>query len=358
MKSRSLSALVAAALLMLAALPARAQQEWSFEGNELLVTNLVGEITVRGHDGSRIVVRVQPLGDDADVIRFEVKRGGDAEFHVVFPLEQSTRYSYPRRRGGRTEFRLESWRDESAFLEEIYSGISGRERIEVGGDRDGLEAWADLEVLLPRGVDAVVKVAVGELKAMDVEADILLDTHSGPVTAQNIQGNTNIDTGSGSVDVSGVRGSLYVDTGSGRVEAADIEGERITIDTGSGRVTVERATARQMEIDTGSGSVRTSRIYCDNSIVDTGSGSVTLDLMELSGGSHSVDTGSGSVTVNMPADASVRIIADTGSGGIDLDVPNAMLRRMSRDEVELEIGGGAARLEIDTGSGGITIRTR
>jgi DUF4097 and DUF4098 domain-containing protein YvlB len=71
-----------------------------------------------------------------------------------------------------------------------------------------------------------------------------------------------------------------------------------------------------------------------------------------------IDTGSGSVTVNLPSDASVRIIADTGSGGIDLDVPNAMLRKASRDHIELEIGGGEARLHIDTGSGGVKIRTR
>ena len=78
----------------------------------------------------------------------------------------------------------------------------------------------------------------------------------------------------------------------------------------------------------------------------------------MGGGDYVIDTGSGGVTVTMPADASVRIIAETGSGGIDLDIPNAMLRRMSRDEIALEIGGGDARLEIDTGSGGITLRSR
>jgi DUF4097 and DUF4098 domain-containing protein YvlB len=80
--------------------------------------------------------------------------------------------------------------------------------------------------------------------------------------------------------------------------------------------------------------------------------------VRMGSGTYLIDTGSGGVTVNMPTDASVHVFAETGSGGIDLDVPNAMLRRMSRDEIELEIGGGDARLEIDTGSGGITLRTR
>lgn len=359
MKFQHLSALVAGVLVLGAAEPLQAQ-EWSFEGSELLVTNLVGEVTVRGHDGSRIIVRAQSSGDDADAITFEVKEGGRAEFHVVYPLQESTEIHYPRRRGGSSEFRLESWTDESSFLEDLYSGISGRERIRIGGDvgRDALEAWADLEVLVPRDVDTRIAIVVGEIKAMDVEAGVDLDTHSGRVTAENIGGDTRVDTGSGSVDVSGVRGDLWVDTGSGSVEAANIEGDEIHIDTGSGSVTVNVASASNLEVDTGSGSVRTSDIACDRANIDTGSGSVTLDLVRMGGGNYVIDTGSGGVTVNMPADASVRVFAETGSGGIDLDVPNAMLRRMSRDEIELEIGGGDAELRIDTGSGGITLRSR
>jgi hypothetical protein len=360
MKSRYLSALVAGVLVVMAAAPVQAQQEWSFEGNELLVTNLVGEVTVRGHDGSRIIVRAQPGGDDAETITFEVKEGGQAEFHAVYPLDQTTEIHYPRRRGGSSEFRLESWTDESSFLEDLYSGISGRERIRIGGDvgRGALEAWTDLEILVPRGVDTRVAIVVGEIKAMNVEAGVDLDTHSGKVTAENIGGNTRIDTGSGSVDVTGVLGDLWVDTGSGSVEAANIEGDDIHIDTGSGSVTIDGGSAASLEVDTGSGSVRTNDISCDRAMIDTGSGSVTLDLVRMGTGNYVIDTGSGGVTVNLPADASVHVIAETGSGGINLDVPNAMLRRMSRDEIELEIGGGDARLQIDTGSGGITLRTR
>lgn len=360
MKYQYLSALVAGVLVIVAAAPVQAQQEWTFEGNELLVTNVVGEVTVRGHDGSRIIVRAQPGGEDGDAITFEVKRGGQAEFHAVYPLDRTTGIYYPRRGGGVSEFRLENWIDQSTFLQDLYSNVSGRERIRVGRDvgRDAIEAWVDLEVLVPRGVDTRVAIVVGEIKAMDVEAGVDLDTHSGAVTADNIGGDTRIDTGSGAVDVTGVRGDLWVDTGSGSVEAANIEGETIRIDTGSGRVTINGAAAASLEVDTGSGSVRTDGISCDEAKIDTGSGSVVLDLVRMGRGTYLIDTGSGGVTVNMPTDASVHVFAETGSGGIDLDVPNAMLRRMSRDEIELEIGGGDARLEIDTGSGGITLRTR
>ncbi len=357
MRYRTLSMALAGVLVLLAVGPAPAQQEFSFEGDRLLVTNLAGEVTVRGHDGSRIVIRATPGGSDAGTLDFQVKRGGAAEFHVVYPLNQSQSIRYDRDHGGSTQFRLRSWSDESSFLEDLYSHVSGNERIEIGR-RGDLEAWADLEILVPRGVATRVKLAVGQLKAMNVQAPVDLDTHSGPVTAENISGDTHIDTGSGSVAASTIRGSLNVDTGSGRVEVSDVEGDEVSIDTGSGSVTVERARASQLEVDTGSGSVRTTEIYAGESNIDTGSGSVTLDLMELEGGDHMVDTGSGGVTIILPANASARIFAETGSGGINLDVPDARLRRMSRDLVELEIGDGRANIEIDTGSGGIKIRTR
>jgi hypothetical protein len=360
MKSRIISAwLAAATLMLLAAAPASAQQEYSFEGSELLVTNLAGEVTVRGHSGSRIIVRPRAGGDDADVLRFEVKEGGRAEFHVVYPLSQSLRYHYPRRRGGSTQFRLEGWIDESSFLENVYSDVSGRDKIKVGGDVGGssLEAYADLEILIPRGVASRIKVAVGSIEASDVEGDLDLDTHSGPIDARNISGDTRLDTGSGRVTAAVIRGSLNADTGSGRVEVSDVEGDDVLIDTGSGSVTLDGAKARSVQIDTGSGSVSTSNVDADDTMIDTGSGSVTLDLVRLTGGRHVIDTGSGGVTLMLPSDASVVIRAETGSGGIDLDVA-AQLKSMSRDRVELQIGDGRASVEIDTGSGSIRIRGR
>ncbi|NIR46374.1 MAG: DUF4097 domain-containing protein [Gemmatimonadetes bacterium] len=352
-----LSALLTAGLVGLAAEPVVAQQEWSFEGDEVLVSNLIGEVTVRGHDGARIVVRVRPGGGDAGILDYRVKQGGSAEFHVVYPLADVLDYDYPRRRGGRTEIRVGNWRRASSFMEDLYSGVSSRDEIEIRGGR-GAEAWADLEILVPRGVKTHVRLAVGEVEARDVQADIFLDTYSGPARAMNITGRTHIDTGSGSVAVSMIRGDLHVDTGSGRVEAEDVQGDDILIDTGSGSVTLDRATGRSVKIDTGSGSVTASEIDADDTVVNTGSGSVTLDLVRMGTGRHLVDTGSGRVTVYLPEDASCRITADTGSGGIELDIPNAQLRRMSRDHIELMVGDGAGDLEIDTGSGSIAIRRR
>ena len=357
MSARAIPALVAGLIIALSPEPAVAVQEWSFEGSELLVTNFAGEVVVRGHDDSRIVVRAKPSGVDSDLLDFQVKPDGRAEFHVVYPLGQSREFHHPRNYGSESSFRLGSFTDESRLLREIYSEFSDRTRIEIGGD-DGLDIHADLEVLVPRGVSTRIKLAVGEIRADNVEASLDLDTHSGGVRADNIRGDTRVDTGSGSVRVAMIRGSVNIDTGSGSVQADDLEGDDILIDTGSGRVEVNNAKSRSLSIDTGSGSVRTANIEAVETSIDTGSGSVTLDLVRLGDGHHKVDTGSGRVTIRVPSDASVRVRAETGSGGISLDLPDAKLRRMSRDEVELEIGDGRAVLDIETGSGGVKIERR
>lgn len=357
MTSRILVAACAVTLTGLAAQSASAQEEWSFEGSELLVTNIAGVIEIHGHDGNRIIVRAKPGGSDAEMLDFQVQPDGRAEFHVVYPLDESTKYHYPRNRGGSTSFRIKNFTETSSLAREIYD-VSDRARIKVGGDVDGLEAYADLEILVPRGVPVRVKLAVGKMTATDVEADLDLDIHSGSIDVENIRGDTRLDTGSGSVSAVMVRGSLDIDTGSGSVDVRDVEGDEIRVDTGSGSVKMVGVTARRVEIDTGSGSVRTESIDASNTSIDTGSGSVTLDLVRLDDGNHSIDTGSGRVTIIIPANASVRIHAETGSGGISLDIPAAKLKRMSRDEIDLEIGDGRALLEIDTGSGGVRLETR
>ena len=54
--------------------PAQAEQTQSFrlEGRSLFVGNLIGEITIEGHDGSGFEVEVAVRGKDSDRIRPEI----------------------------------------------------------------------------------------------------------------------------------------------------------------------------------------------------------------------------------------------------------------------------------------------
>lgn len=356
-----------------------AAQEWTLEADRVLVTNLVGRVTLGYTTGDRILVRGQLRGADSEKLRFSVDEGADAEFHVLYPLADHRKYVYPELgRGHRTQIGEWKPRSRASGIKELLRFLTGRS-IQVRGRpwSDAIEAWADLEILLPDGKHAEVKLGVGPIEAAGVRAPLSLDTRSGPVTVRDITGDIRIDTGSGRVAAQTVRGDLSVDTGSGSVEVEDVEGGdvvldtgsggvdarevragRLEIDTGSGSVDASRVQARELVIDTGSGSVRASEIRAESAEIDTGSGSVTLDLAGMGPGRYLVDTGSGGVTLAMPRDASARIRASTGSGGIHVEIPAAQLFKVSRREVSLQLGDGRAEVVIDTGSGGVRIRER
>ena len=91
-------------------------------------------------------------------------------------------------------------------------------------------------------------------------------------------------------------------------------------------------------------------------VMDTGSGGVFVGLLE---DVHrlEIDTGSGAVTVEVPASVGATVEMDSGSGGIDLDLPFEA-REVKRNYVRGVLGDGAGRIEIDTGSGAIRLRRR
>lgn len=231
--------------------------------------------------------------------------------------------------------------------------FGGGDRVEIRGSGSGLEAWADLVVEVPAGREFALHLVVGEVEVEGVSGDVTIDTGSGSVDARDVNGSLVVDTGSGSATVRGVRGNLRVDTGSGSVTVTDVSGDAIDIDTGSGGVRGGGLTSSSLRVDTGSGSIDLDEVTAPRVVLDTGSGSVDLVLLadvEV----LDVDTGSGSVTIRAPENLGAEVEIETGSGGIDLDFP-VQVRSMRRDEVHGTLGDGQGRIRIDTGSGGVRL---
>ena len=325
-------------------------EQGSLSADSLVLRNLIGEIEIVGHGGTNFEIEVRVQGSDAsaDRVKMEISEGRHAEWTIVFPLNESKRYVYPRMKGGNTSFNT----NEGSWLSNLF----GSGRIKVSGSGSGLEIWADVTVKVPRGKSLVVEHGAGAIRASDVDADLDLDSHSGPVEVIGANGSVSIDTGSGRVTVENVHGNLNIDTGSGRVSIREVTGENVHVDTGSGRVELEGVDSSMLHVDTGSGGVRAEAIRTDSLTIDTGSGSVTVQLDRMGTGRFEIDTGSGGITLRLPADASAEMEAETGSGGIKLDLSGPHdIRYKEDDEARVTIGDGAARLVLDTGSGSIRI---
>jgi hypothetical protein len=323
-----------------------AQEVQRVAGADVAIYNIAGRVEVRGGTAADVVVRVTRGGSGGGELTFETGEiRGRSTLRVIYPDDQIV---YPALgRGSNSTF---SVRPDGTFGD---GGGDNGDRVRVRGSGAGLEAWADLVIEVPRGITASVYLAVGEMTAQGVDANLRLDTGNGSISATDISGSLDIDTGSGQVSAQGVQGSLSVDTGSGSVRVSDVAGDVVQLDTGSGNVTAAGLQADNLDVDTGSGGVELLQVTSPSVVVDTGSGSVEIELLadvDL----LEVDTGSGSVTVRAPADLGATVEIDTGSGGIDLDFP-LEVRSVRRDRVEGRLGDGAGTIRIDTGSGSIRI---
>jgi lia operon protein LiaG len=327
-----------------------AQQAERFEltGDRIAIFNLAGSATVEAGSGSAVVVEVRRGGADAS--RLEIERGaiGGAEtLRVRYPGDEVV---YRGRDGwtGSTQIRV---RDDGTFG---WDEGSGGTRVRIRSSGAGVEAYADLHILVPRGKRVEVHLAVGGMSATGVDGTLRLDGSATKVTTTRTSGALVVDVGSGSVSADGHTGDLTIDTGSGSVDAANVHGGDLSIDTGSGSVGITDAEVGRLLIDTGSGRVRASGVSTDDIEVDTGSGSVTLAFTKVPQ-NISVDTGSGSVEMTVPEGLNASVDLETSSGEIDVDFP-VQTRHWERGELHGTIGSGGGRIKVDTGSGSITIR--
>lgn len=311
------------------------------------------EITIYNLAGRAEVTR----GSGSTVVVKVTRHGADADRLEIATGEvrgrETLRVVYPDDRivygdMGRGSRTSVHVRDDGTF----WDGSRG-DRVEIRGSGRGLEAWADLVVEVPDGKDIALYLAAGEVEAHGVDGAIKLHTGSGSVEATDVSGSLSLDTGSGSAHASNVRGDLSVDTGSGSVTVRDVSGGAVSLDTGSGGVRGGGIQASSLRVDTGSGSIDLDEVSSPDVVLDTGSGGVDLvlltDVERLD-----VDTGSGSVTIHAPDDLGGEVDIETGSGGIDLDFA-VEVRRVRRDHVTGRLGDGRGRIRIDTGSGSVRL---
>lgn len=110
---------------------------------------------------------------------------------------------------------------------------------------------------------------------------------------------------------------------------------------------------------TTNGSIKATGLSSDGRF-NTTNGSVTVEFTEFEGSQKAnLDAVNGRLTVILPANASASVKAETINGGIDagdfgLKADKGFVGR----DLKGEIGGGSARLKMDTVNGSIKIRSK
>jgi hypothetical protein len=329
---------------------AQATERRTVTGAAVAIYNLAGRVRIEGAGGADVMVEVTRGGADAGRLRVETGPRRDWQtLRVIYPAD---RIVYPRLGGwgSRTTLRV----DDQGYFDDSGDWRGSRSgRVEIRGSGSGLEAWADLRIIVPRGKRVAVHLAAGEVTASNVDGDLEVDVSAATITTERTRGRLSLDTGSGSVRVTDAQGSVNLDTGSGSVTVSDVRGDELRMDTGSGSISGRNIEVRTLTADIGSGGLRLSGVKASRVSLDTGSGGTELELL-TDVEDVNVDAGSGPISLRLPAGVGAEVEIETGSGGIETDFP-IEVTRWERNYLRGRLGDGKGRIRIDSGSGGVRL---
>jgi lia operon protein LiaG len=337
---------VLAVLALTTALPAQQGEQFRLRGDQVALFNLAGELRVEAGTLPDVVVEVARGGRDAGRMRVETGRiDGSETLRVVTPGD---RIVYPRmNRGSRSELRVH---DDGTFAR---GGLIGR-RVTVAGSGSGVQAYADLRVSVPPGRRIRLHQGTGQVWVSNVDGQIAVETSAAPVHVDGTRGVLDVTVGSGRVTVRDAFGQVGVAVASGNVLVTRMRGSRLVVTTGTGGLGADGVDVTDLNVGVGSGSVRLSEVRIRDGAVRTGNGGVQIELASPLQ-SLRVNTGSGSVSLTIPPEFGADLQISTGSGGINVDGPLQNLRR-TRGSLSARLRGGEARVNIDTGAGGVRVR--
>jgi hypothetical protein len=297
----------------------------------------------------------------ADAAKLEVESGplrGRETLRIIYPDDVIVMPDWGR--GWNTTLHV---RDDGTFGDDNGwegrhhdRGFSGGHEVRITGrSRDGLEAFADLHVTVPKGKTIGLYLGVGKAFVSNVEGTIRVSVASADVAADRTRGTLRIATGSGNVDLRTASGDVGLATGSGDITVSGVEGAQLRLDTGSGNVTLREGKASIVRVETGSGDIDATSTSGDELSFETGSGHVDVALITTFRSVH-IETGSGDVTLKVPPAIGAEVDLDTGSGDIDLGGLTLQVRRIEHDHVTGTLGDGKGRLSVETGSGNVYLQ--
>jgi hypothetical protein len=346
MVQRILMRATVSALLLPTLAAAQNIERITLSGSQAAVYNLAGAVRVEGGSGSDVVVEVTRAG--ADAARLTLDRGdvrGRAALRIRYPED---RIVYPQRGyDSRSTFRV----NEDGTFGDGDRSHEGR-RVEVRSDGDGMEAHADLRVIVPKGKTVFVRNGVGEVTIDNVDGQLNVASAS-RVRASRVRGSLRVDSGSGGVDVSDLDGDLTLSSGSGGAVLDGVRGGALHMDVGSGSMRGRSIDVTELVGDIGSGGIRLASVKTAKLHLETGSGGSDVELL-TSPSDVSVEAGSGGVTLRIPASSGATIDIETGSGDIDTDF-DVKVSRMQRRSLHGTFGDGRGHIRIEAGSGTVRL---
>ena len=231
---------------------------------------------------------------------------------------------------------------------EIDGSRSGR-RVSIRAPSSGWRPWAggasvDLEIELPRNSRITARTTNGKIKAEGVAGELVLHSANGEIEVKGAPEEAYLETMNAAIKFEGEHSEVVAKTLNGEIELRGVTGA-VEASTLSGRIRVEGDAIERAELRTMSGEIE-------------------LDSSLAQGARVEAKTYSGRVRLRLPEDTSARFDVQSFSGGIQSDFPSQLFdvednhggwRHGPGHRRSFVIGGGDARVSIESFSGGVKI---
>jgi hypothetical protein len=314
---------------------------------ELTIKNARGRTVVVGKAGARevsIVALKQAQGHDAEDARSLVDR---------LEIEIGTR-------------------GDEVFVETHEDGSTHRSVWSfVKGDR---RAWVDYTIEVPQSFSVKASTASGEVRVSNVEGDASVSASSGDIDIRAIGGDAEITIASGDVEAVGIGGDMEITATSGTVVVDNVKGGlRLSGTSGDFKATriggdaEARLSSGDFVLEGCSGSVMFDAASGDARITEvtgsveasSSSGDLEVMIVPTQGRVFEFSSSSGDIDVYYVAvkDYGFKLDVQTASGSIEGDLP-IKVSRVDRRRLQGVVASGAARVDIETASGDVTILER
>jgi DUF4097 and DUF4098 domain-containing protein YvlB len=199
------------------------------------------------------------------------------------------------------------------------------------------------EVSVPYGVRVISRVRSGDIAVSGTRGEVEANSQSGDVRVSDAVGHLDVSTFSGDVTAESIRAVTRVNAINGDVRIRGLTGDA-EVTTVSGDIEIMEGVSRNVRLQSTSGDLAYS------GVIDTA-------------GRYDLTTHSGDVELRIPRDASAQLTVYTWSGSIDSSFPIVLrpgehnIGVASAKHFTFDIGRGESRIDAETFSGDITIRS-
>lgn len=240
----------------------------------------------------------------------------------------------------RPEVRVRAYAEHGRY-ETTYTASRIALRIEPeGGDRRrGRIGDAGIEVTVPAGTRVRATTTAGDITVTDTRGEVEVSANGGDVVVRGARGLSTLKTLAGDVDASDMDGDVAASTGIGDLSLRGVRGD-VRATTVGGDLRLVGMTGRAV-------SVRST------------SGDIVFAGVPDAGGRYEFASHSGDVVLALPNEARADVSVQTYNGSLDTSFPIVIGGGVaaSRPRVfEFAIGGGGARIRVETFSGDVVLR--